>query len=416
MPDFERRGMEFPDRKLIAFVTRVERIGPEPYGRSSFEFDAIDAETSEEEMERAISVPNITAPFAVLRVVTTEARFHRNYGFLPVEGMWVELSIEPSGKFRGPITFHSQLGPDGYSEHTKGRLSDARLLFRTGEDPKLPVPLGASVANAFSKAAALANLCQFPIDAIGPHYRVRAVLRSLRNVLCICVRDVGQASFVSLLDGNGKPCAHFDAGWPISFNRHTAPKQVPLISGNAPVILSHWDWDHLHAYHRCNGLSATRWLTPIQPLGPGARKVANQLNAAGNLIGYSGPSVIFRDGILVACSGPAGPNDNGLALALKLSSGKLALLVGDASYDSLGHWASIAPFNLLVVTHHGAEFAGGVPLASSVSSDGVVSVGRGNVYKHPRQSALDRHTRAGWQLKQTASAASVPRADRYLGP
>lgn len=406
---------EFPTRGFIAFVTRVERIGPRPYGRTSFEFDGIDVEVSDDDLERSISSPDIMRPFASVRAVTTERRFKQRFRFLPREGDWVELRVRPR---RGPgemIAFHSQLSPDGYVEHSRGVLESSRLLFSYDEVPKAPQPLAATVAPELQKAAKVAALCQFPSGAVGPLRKAQTILQGLSTVTDIKVRDVGQASFVTFLDAKGKFLGHYDAGWPISYNTHTAPAKVPVITDTSPVILSHWDWDHLHGYYRCPVLRSVEWLTPVQTMGPGAQKIAIQLHSKGLLVGYNGPAVLtVGSATLLLCSGPSRLNDNGLSMALKLASGKTALLVGDAGYDALGTWPTGKTFDYLVVTHHGADFTGAVPASVSSANRGIVSVGYKNIYKHPRQDAMQLHKKAGWRLERTSKIGAAARGDKVL--
>lgn len=406
---------EFPTRRLITFVTRAERVGSHPYGRTSFEFDGIDTEVSDEDLERSIASPDIVKPFASVRAVTTERRFRKKFGFLPQEGDWVELKIRPRFGDNETIAFHAQLTPDGYVQHSRGVLEEARLLFGRDEEPKAPKPVSASVAPLQQKAAKVAQLCQFPSGAIGQLTKARNILRGLSTVKKVQVRDVGQASFASFLNAKGKVLGHFDAGWPISYNAYTAPAAAPAISGNAPVILSHWDWDHLHGYYRCKALQSVQWLTPVQNMGPGASKIATQLHAKSLLIGYSGAAVLTVGNVtLLQCTGPARLNDNGLAIALTLASQMNALLVGDAGYDTLGAWPIGKTFDYLVVTHHGADFTGAVPAAKPTANRGVISVGYKNIYKHPRTSAIEAHNSAGWNLERTSQTTSTARGDKVL--
>ncbi|NMN06722.1 MULTISPECIES: metallo-hydrolase/oxidoreductase [unclassified Novosphingobium] len=406
---------EFPRRALIAFVTRAERVGPRPYGRTSFEFDGIDVEVSDDDLERSIASPDVVEPFASVRAVTTERRFKKKFGFVPQEGDWVELKIRPRFWDGETIAFHAQLTPDGYVQHSRGVLEDARLLFGRDEEPKAPQPVGASVAPLLQKATKVAQLCQFPSGAAGQLAKARNILQALAAVKDVQVRDVGQASFISFLDAKGKVLGHFDAGWPISYNAHTAPARAPAITGTAPVILSHWDWDHLHGYYRCKALQSVQWLTPVQVMGPGASKIATQLHAKSLLIGYSGAAVLTVGGAtLLQCTGPARLNDNGLSLALTLASQLTALLVGDAGYDALGSWPMGKTFDYLVVTHHGADFTGTVPTATLAANRGIISVGYKNIYKHPRTSATKQHRTAGWNLERTSRIGTIPRGDKVL--
>jgi competence protein ComEC len=355
-----------------------------------------------------------TKPFAAVRIVSSKKRFNDQFGFVPVEGMWVELSIEP-GRSRRPVTYYSPLEEDGYSRQARGTLRFARPIIFPGEGPFRPVGVGASIAHSTKLAAKLATMT-FPSNSIVSAARARAQLTALSDTAGILIRDVGQASFVSLVDRAGETIAHFDAGWPISFNGHTCPSAAPIIQDGAPVILSHWDWDHLHAYYRCNTLRQVPWIVPVQQLGPGAFRVAQQLHNAGLLLGYKGSTILAPWWALVPCKGPTGPNDNGLALVVMLESGRVALLVGDAAYQSMGSpWTSCA-YDFLVVTHHGADFHGPPPRPSGAGRVGVISVGQGNVYRHPRGAALSKHRAVRWKLRRTAEYRRKSRGDRLLGP
>jgi hypothetical protein len=58
-----------------------------------------------------------------------------------------------------------------------------------------------------------------------------------------------------------------------------------LLYTRAPVVLSHWDWDHLHFALRPEGryLKDSKWIVPIQKLGPGAARFANEHSKSGRL-------------------------------------------------------------------------------------------------------------------------------------
>jgi hypothetical protein len=408
-------GIEFPQRRLIALVTRAERVGSKPYGRTSFEFDGIDAQTPIEDLDEAFSEPKYRKPFAAVRVVTTENRFQTLFKFVPAEGMWVELELEPHAGFERPLAFHSQLEEDGYNRHSVGRLRDARRLSFDGEPPIAPVPMGAAASAAATLAHSLATKCAFPSSAIASAATVRRLIWPLTFTESILVRDVGQASFISFICGccPNHVLGHFDAGWPISFNAHTARHSVPSITAAAPVILSHWDWDHLHCYYKCERLRASPWITPVQALGPGAFKIATTLHNNKLLFGCA-RTISVGPIDLVVCAGPHPMNDTGLALIIQLNSGKRALLVGDANYQAVGTPWTNAVYDLLVVTHHGAEFQGSPPIPSASQRPAVVSVGRGNVYRHPRTSSLKAHEGAMWKIQMTSNYGRRKRGDRIL--
>jgi hypothetical protein len=155
------------------------------------------------------------------------------------------------------------------------------------------------------------------------------------------------------------------------------------------------------------------WFTPIQQLGPGARRVANILHQRRRLHGFSGAPIRLRFGELMCCGGAHPMNDTGLALRVKLSSGRTALCLGDAAYDAV---PTTAPIDMLVATHHGAAFSGSAPSPTTPDCPCVVSVGKDNVYKHPRPEAVRRHRRAGWSVSYTQRMPGAPRGSRILGP
>ncbi|RUU28787.1 hypothetical protein EOD08_21185 [Mesorhizobium sp. M6A.T.Ca.TU.002.02.2.1] len=413
-----------PDRRLIARVSRAEQVGDGVRARHSYEFDGFDADLPTEDYKRAFSDPTYVDPFTIIRVVTTKNRFETLFDISPEVGDWFELEIGPAKKPSiGPMAFHAQLKPNGYTEQSRGTLRQARFLFSDREPeggPRSPprplLSLGAAVTVTPSYAQQLAIDCAFPASAVASKVQLRTLLTPIPRPHAVIVHDVGQANFISLVDNQGKPSLYYDAGWPIVFNGRTVPKQFPLPSSKVPIILSHWDFDHLAGFYQFPQLQTSQWVTPIQKFGPNARRIAGILAGKSKLLGWSGGAIAFRWGQAKQCTSPPNQmNDSGLALRVILSSGKQILLVGDAAYDHAGLPPG-ASFDFLVVTHHGANFVGTVPKSTSRSSRGVVSVGKGNVYKHPKDHALRRHKVRGWSLIPTFGKIGSPRGDRRLGP
>jgi competence protein ComEC len=253
----------------------------------------------------------------------------------------------------------------------------------------------------------------FPLTAIASRGQVVALLAQISKIEHLIVHDVGQANFVTL--GKRKnTVAHFDVGWPISFNGRTAPSVNSISANLAPIILSHWDFDHLLGFYRFPFTRDNIWLAPVQALGPGQARVAYQLADKKRLLGWSGGTLTVGQTTLFDCNGPQDSNDSGLSLMVMLSSGKRVLLVGDASYSSVPVSGS-DKFDFLVVTHHGAIFSGVVPRPARHRASGIISVGGGNVYKHPRDDAVLRHTTGGWTVSATATIYQPSRGDRILG-
>jgi competence protein ComEC len=252
--------------------------------------------------------------------------------------------------------------------------------------------------------------------AIGKTASARQLLASIPRPHDILVRDVGQASFASLRDRSKQELLHLDAGWPISYNLHTAGS-VPSIGGKAaPVILSHWDWDHLHGYHVMPCLRQSIWISPVQRLGPGASLVANALAKRDCLYGVSISTLAAGPFIVGRCRGKRGNlNNTGLWARITLESGKSLLYIGDGEYDLVPLRHRVQP-DFLVVTHHGAEFVGAIPAPTQAQNICIVSVGAKNTYGHPSSSAIGRHKAAGWHPSFTCQWGRRARGSRIVGP
>ncbi|WP_430912172.1 metallo-hydrolase/oxidoreductase [Methylobacterium sp. sgz302541] len=405
-------------------MTRVDALSVSPYRRSSFEFDTIDADTADAAGAQIgdLFQESRTKPFAVLRIVTTPARFRAFAGDTPAPGDWFFLEIEPRGLRPGLMTWHAQLGPAGYSSHSRGVTVDARRLTSEDDEPRRPRSLGAAVAPQTMLPQHVSQISQLPsVAASGP--AIHAALGKLIAPAAVIVRDVGQASFTSLVDGQGRALIHFDVGFPISFNKHTFPNAFKCDPTERPlVVLSHWDWDHLHAAFALRHLHQCTWITPHQRIGPGAARLALILAGKGNLLVWpAGAGVGFPGGTLMACTGTTNQNDTGLALHVTLASGRTALLTGDADYQCLpATIAALGPVSHLIATHHGARFHSAVTHIPKPAAPGrrlVLSYGSGNVYRHPHPEALQAHATAGWQqwIATAGQKGGPPRGDRQLG-
>ena len=408
--------------RLVGRLGRVERLNNEDLvieraNRTGFEFDSVNARASLDATVSAIAGVGQGAPLAMLKVLTTFGRFASmiQRDAPPQEGDWFLLELEPRSKRSGPLAWASVLGPRGYDENRPLVLRGATWLFHEDEPPLRP--LSATVAGERVLAQAIAAACDFPKEAIGRLVDARKLLSARVAPHHAVVRDVGQASFVSLRDSGNAEIVHLDAGWPISWNQKTSPKKPPTITVvAAPVILSHWDWDHLHGYHVVPDLAGSHWIVPVQKLGPGAKRVAAQLARGGRLYGLATQKLTAGPFVVGRCKGMKGSSNNtGLAVRVTLDSGKQLLFVGDADYDVLPLGLQ-GPSDFLVVTHHGARFAGAAATVKTIDARGVVSVGFKNGYGHPSSHAINAHSSAGWSLRYTCKWGTSRRGARQLGP
>ena len=388
---------------MYARVSRVDSLSTSLHRRASFEFDCIDADYVDGIGAQLLDGFHAeqTKPFALLRVVTTPARFADFAGATPAPGDWFHIEIEPG--VSGPPTWHSQLEANGYSTHARGSMTYARRLDGPDHTPgprSRVQPLGAAVAPRRVLPSSLARACA-GLPKPARRDEISTILKSVALPASVLVRDVGQANFITLRDDAGRAILHFDVGFPISFNRHTFPTDFNIErSEKPPIILSHWDWDHLHGAFHLPHLLECPWVVPNQPLGPGAARLARILLGKGNLlVRPSTARLRFPFGELVQSRGPAGDlNDSGLTVLVTLASGRSALLTGDAYYDHLMH-AKAKNVDHLIATHHGARFSAGVatvPTTNNGDCTLVISYGCRNVYRHPHAEALQKHAKAGW--------------------
>lgn len=395
-----------------------------PAARGSFEFDCIDADYADDvggAIEGAFNEDK-TKPFATVRIVTTPHRFEEVAGALGLPGNWFLLEIGPQKKPTAIPTWHAQLQPNGLLAHSRGVTR--RISFigsdRDG-DPHRPTPrsLGAAVTKQATVPTIVIAACALRTRP-GAARHIARVLGGVTGVTALRVRDVGQASFSSLCDKDGRALIHYDVGFPISFNGHTSPKYFDLDeSEKPPVVLSHWDWDHLHAAFLFPHLMDCFWIVPDQKLGPGAARLAQILAAKGRLLVHrAGTLTNFPNGEVAHASGPgASPNDSGLTARVTLASGRSVLLTGDVDYRFLSH-PGTRPVDHLVATHHGARFASSraaIPLPVSGAGSLLLSYGNRNVYRHPHPDALNLHTGAGWANQiSTARNGVLSRGDREV--
>lgn len=256
--------------------------------------------------------------------------------------------------------------------------------------------------------------------------------------------DVGQGNANALVDGDGHPCLFFDLGWPTRANTRTRPPHRPAllaaesccrpIGFKAPVVLSHWDFDHW-AYAVSNMKYNTRnraaditfdqhtsnrpWIVPRPParlggkgLGPTHLRFIAQLRQ--RLVWPNRlRRLSFSAGVITRTDPTKNPhsrNNQGLAwFVMHNATATMAtLLPGDVEYPKL-HWPVTAPELVsLVASHHGG-WAGIPPVATTSAQPHLtLSLGELNVHHHPDLLALKSHCAKGWPTPLLTSNRSTP--------
>lgn len=281
-----------------------------------------------------------------------------------------------------------------------------------------------------------------------------------RDEIHVAVYDMGQANCNAIVNRYEHPLIFFDLGWPIQANSATVPANKPELfvcesaaEHAAPVVLSHWDWDHwayaIESWHydfksksaaiKWNGFATARpWVVPrptkAHKLGPSHWGLFAELfrtrlpskKRALTIWPRSVPALRFSRGLLVHCSParytPANRNNTGLALFVskKCHSKQIEaiLLPADAEFSSIAllevmrkanpEWQARVSLVGIVASHHGGKVnVYAIPQACAAGGHMAVSNGLNNTYGHPNQQALTNYTYRGW-TKHTLTETRVP--------
>ncbi len=212
------------------------------------------------------------------------------------------------------------------------------------------------------------------------------------------VYNVGQGNCIGLVDINNKPLLYNDVGGGSGANQSTYPKLFKLCTeDNPPVILSHWDLDHIITAAFNDEILNSKWLVPKQQsLSNTAIHIALELQNRGNLICWNNTMTYhdFNGHRISKCDGaPRHKNNSGLALFVKYDDEKFVLLPGDANYNKISNYPSNKIIGM-IASHHGSKGAiAGMPTAIKDSML-VYSYGYNNTHKHP--TARNSYNLKGW--------------------
>lgn len=184
-------------------------------------------------------------------------------------------------------------------------------------------------------------------------------------------------------------------------NLATFPKTFKGFESPAPIILSHWDWDHWSSVSRFPELLENDWITPLPPDKPIQQALAWILNGLGCLsLWLPGMPETYRTKhfLLERCTGST-TNDSGIAVTLfgGAKGSKSCLLPGDANY---AHVPSVHTerFNALSISHHGGRLHSMTIPRPKRGAMAACSVGAGNSYKHPFWETVHAHHDEGWPM------------------
>jgi hypothetical protein len=267
----------------------------------------------------------------------------------------------------------------------------------------------------------ITKLDESNIDAIG-EFCESIDLQSFSHVN---IYNVGQGNFNALVNEHNQPLLYFDMGGGRGAYKASYPPNFKLCHTNSPpVVLSHWDEDHVISAVYNPKILDSKWLVPPHSsISKTAWKIATVLKSNGNLTVWNSSlstPVAIGPHLITKCTGKAhNKNNSGLAMFVNYSKDEYVLLPGDAAYNKIPD-ADVKDLIGLVASHHGSLGVFnrlGAPIAHSPYML-VYSASAGNAH-HPNKYARNIYKKGGWnncretchgsiQMKNVPSNISVP--------
>jgi len=187
--------------------------------------------------------------------------------------------------------------------------------------------------------------------------------------------NVGQGDGAIVIKNNFQML--IDAGPQNSKMAECLGRYVPFWDKEIEVfVASHSDQDHI------GGLAAIKRGYHLE------KEITYQNIDAGDVIRYDGIDFVVLSNSELSLIG-----------VLKTGSKKV-LFMGDADVGM--EYQIKEPVNILKVGHHGSETSTSEVFLDRIKPQiAVISVGRGNIYGHPKQAILDRLSARGIEIKRT---------------
>lgn len=270
---------------------------------------------------------------------------------------------------------------------------------------------------------------------------IQQELSRVGSVDGVVVYDVGQGSAAGLVDHQCRPLLYADIGGGVTRNRHTFPAALThfCTCTKAPIVLSHWDWDHWASAGRGQNksLRTHTWIAPMQKaVGPSHLSFAQAIQSKGKLLLWARgtQSPITSGSLTLERCTAAGRNHSGIALIVDGPVGKNPILFpGDARYGAIP--SGLGAYDSVVVPHHGADMNYRSTPASPGAghSRAIYSYGPGNTFtggtgtvSHPAWITRTDHDSRGWsdskvsavlpwQVRQTEDRSALSNLGHVYG-
>lgn len=269
--------------------------------------------------------------------------------------------------------------------------------------------------------------------------------RRAANAVAVSVYDVGQGSLSAVVNQNEHPLVFFDLGWPLQLNKKSFLKNTrfaplgPSFCNQAPVVLSHLDWDHwgyaiesglakedsktgfwrTEPKYRAGAINRPWIMTRPQlkrhKLGPSHLHLIQTLAKNGTPSGNTnlrfwphasteitaGPLTVFRCSPSTTKGKKPSYLRNNESLGLLLSGdGARVLLCGDADYPSLPNIFKRRLTGMVAPHHGGATTPGQMP--QPVGHGRMVLSTFETCYKSiPCKAVLEEASSSGWRIART---------------
>jgi hypothetical protein len=362
---------------LLAFVEHRDEITTPGGLRISWTLDVVRTADLDRILEHnepdVISTRPVPTAQVTLALRRREPRFD-DY----VEGTWHAITLSlTSGPFRSRL--YRDL--DG--------VGSVRAYLEPGQ--KLPAPLVAQLATTLS-------LNDLP-DANATDITSAECPGTVEFVEVV---NVGQGNCNALCDSTGAPLLYFDFGGGCLANAKTYPAGLTFcFRKKAPVVLSHWDFDHWYSGDVHATACTLEWFAPNQRIGTRTRKFVNRLKKSKvlRIIPKTIAPFVVSGATFDFCIGPANSkNDTGIACFAAVA-GAAVLCPADAEFRYISS-VGTKKWDALVATHHGSNHTGSpIPSPAGLSSPIAFSFGTRNSYHHPGTTALGLYS--AWRRLDT---------------
>ena len=240
---------------------------------------------------------------------------------------------------------------------------------------------------------------------------IKEIENRIKTQSHVNVYNVGQGNCNAVVCEKNIPRLYYDVGGGFGPNKNTYPVEFRLChTHKPPVILSHWDLDHIQIAIYDPKILESKWLVPSHlTISVTAMKVALELITNKRLICWNDNLAAgkFNNNLIIKCTGnPNIKNDSGLTLLISNDGNEFIMLPGDASFEKIPYDPNIKYIGL-VASHHGAKSS--VKNVPHAASSGIIaySFGDKNTYNHPFSEAITEYTKKGWKNSRYTTNGNI---------